>query len=71
MFSNCPQDALTYIVPHETRDEVQLDYQRGDYDSLVRLNKDCKWAALDLVRKEVQYEQELERAFYYEDLYRN
>ncbi|CDW74239.1 UNKNOWN [Stylonychia lemnae] len=71
VLSNCPEEALTYVVPYDSREQIQLDYIRGDYESLVQLNKDCKWAALDLVRKEVQYEQELENAFYYEDLYRN
>lgn len=40
-------------------------------DSLVALNRDCKWAHVELTRKEVSYEQELETAFLIEDFHRN
>eukprot|EP00347_Sterkiella_histriomuscorum_P002939 403366212 len=71
VIDNCPLETLSYVEARDNIDLVKLDYAKGDIDSLTYLNRDCKWANLELIRREVSYEQELEYAFYIEDLYKN
>jgi len=50
---------------------VDSEFIKGDYDALVRLHRALKSALMQLRRAEVAYEQNLEEAFFIEDLYNN
>jgi hypothetical protein len=71
MLAQCPLDVVSRSSPYTDKNMVPSSYQKGDYDSLVSLNKALKHQLMETKRREVTYEQVLEQAFFIEDVHRS
>ena len=57
--------------PYSNKDMIPSAYKKADHDALVALNAAVKNQLMETKRREVTYEQCLERAFFIEDVQRN
>eukprot|EP00347_Sterkiella_histriomuscorum_P007168 403349999 len=71
MISQCPMETVNRLQPFGSKDQIDSKYRKGDQSTIVALNRQLKFQLLETKRREVHYEQQLERTFFIEDLYNN
>lgn len=59
------------MQPYSNKDMVSSSYKKADHDALVKLNAAVKNQIMETKRREVTYEQVLEKAFFIEDVLNN
>ena len=68
MIAQCPLDMVNRLQPYHSNDMLDEKYRAFSFQKLVGLNRKLKFQLLDAKRREVAYEQNLEKAFFFEDL---
>ncbi|CDW77697.1 UNKNOWN [Stylonychia lemnae] len=71
MISICPIEMVNRSSGYKDQNNIDSKFKKADRESLVELNRQLKFQLQETKRRQVTYEQQLEKTFFIEDLYNN